>query len=140
MTAAAKKATERERNTYRDGSAWQRRTDYGSPIDQPVAGFYRLRLGQGTVAVGVKVFHGPPLDPITGEELDRSWRWQAHADGEPIDFDRVWPACIRNPISEQDYRRFLSRKAWAREHAPDSAYAETGRKVDHLSNNTPLPF
>jgi hypothetical protein len=109
-------------------------------ISQPVEGFYRMRLSRGSVAVGIKLWFGAPHDPITGEELDRSWRWQALADDEPIDLERVWPQCAAEPIAEAEYRRMVARKAWAREHAPDSAYAETGRRLDPLSLNNPLPF
>lgn len=110
------------------------------PVAEPIAGFYRHRLGRGTVQVGVRIWHGPPCDPVTGEELDRSLRWQAEIDGEYTDFERVWPACAGQPITEDEYRRYVARKAWARENAPDSAYAKTVRKIDRLSTNTPLPF
>ena len=109
-------------------------------VETPVAGYYRLRLSGGSVRGGVKLFFGPPNDPITGEELDRGWRWQAFFNDEPIDFNRVWPNCAGDPISEADYRRMCRRVAWAQEHAPDSAYAQTGRKFDHLSAASPLPF
>lgn len=109
-------------------------------VTTPVAGFYRHRMAQGTVAGGVRLWFGPPCDPVTGEEMDRSWRWQAEFDGENVEFDRVWPVCADEPITETEYRRRINRKAWAREHAPDSAYAETGRRIDPLSTSTPLPF
>ena len=49
-----------------------------APItDTPIPGFYRMRLRSGGQPVGVRVWFGPPADPVTGEELDRSWRWQA---------------------------------------------------------------
>lgn len=109
-------------------------------VETPVEGFYRHRLRGGTVTGGVRLWFGPPHDPVTGEVMDRSWRWQALFDGEPVDFDRVWPACAGSPITEDDYRRYVARKRWAQQHAPDSAYAVTGRKVDPLSPSTPLPF
>lgn len=112
----------------------------GIDVSAPVAGFYRFRLASGTITGGVRIYYGPPLDPVTGEELDRSWRWQADFNGEPIDFDRVWPACTGEPITEIDYRRFCARQEWARRHAPDSAYAERGRRHDPLSAQAPLPF
>ena len=107
----------------------------------PVAGFYRMRFGAGTVAFAIKVWFGPPHDPVTGEELDRSWRWQARADdGELLDMERVWPACAKTPISEADYTARCNRRTWAQSAAPDSAYAARGRKYDSLSASTPLPF
>lgn len=112
---------------------------YGVSLE-PAAGFYRYRLGRDTIVGGVRLWKGPPLDPITGELLDRHWRWQALFNGEPIDFERVWPACAGDPITEQEYNRFVARMAWARKHAPDSAHAEPGRKHDPLSTNSVLPF
>lgn len=112
----------------------------GISIETPVAGFYRYRLGRDTVRGGVRIWFGPPSDPENGEEMDRFWRWQAEFDGEPIDFDRVWPACAKEMISEADYRAMINRRAWARQHAPDSAYAKIGGRHDPLSASAPLPF
>jgi hypothetical protein len=109
-------------------------------VSEPVAGYFRTRLRRGALVVGIKIWNGPPLDPITGEELDRSWRWQALANGEPIDLERVWPGCAGEPITEIEYERYCQRQSWARERAPDSAYAEPGRKYDPLNPATPLPF
>ena len=112
----------------------------GVPAWPPVAGFYRYRLRSGSVIGGVRIWYGPPLDPETGEELDRGWRWQAQFDGEPVDLDRVWPTGAGNPITEAEYRALVARRAWARKNAPQSAYANVGRKIDPLSIHEPLPF
>lgn len=112
----------------------------GQDISTPTAGFFRHRLRSGSVDVGVRIWNGPPADPVTGELLDRSWRWQALVNGEPIDFDRVWPGCAGDPITEAEYRRFCARQDWARKQAPDSAYAQPSRKIDLLSPTHPLPF
>lgn len=109
-------------------------------VSEPTAGFFRLRLARETVRGGVRIWFGPPHDPDTGEEMDRAWRWQAEFNGEPIDFDRVWPNCAGDPITETEYRRYCARVDWAREHAPESAYAERGARIDPLSTATPLPF
>lgn len=113
----------------------------GQDVSKPEAGFFRFRLSSKSVAVGVEIRFGPPLDPITGEELDRSWRWLAFVNGEPFaDFDRIWPACLSDPISEDGYRTYCARQDWAREHAPESSYAEPGRPHHPLSTSTPLQF
>lgn len=112
----------------------------GISVETPVAGFYRFRLGRDTVRGGVRIWFGPPSDPDTGEVLDRYWRWQAEFDGEPIDFDRCWPACAKEALTEADYRALINRRAWARQHAPDSAYAKIGGRHDPLSSAAPLPF
>jgi len=112
----------------------------GASVSEPEAGFFRYRLVSGGVIGGVRIWYGPPLDPVTGEEMDRSWRWQAEFDGEPVDLDRVWPDCVGRPISEDEYRALVARREWAREHAPHSAYAERTRRHDPLSSETPMPF
>lgn len=113
----------------------------GIDVTTPEAGFYKLKLSRDTVLRAVRIWHGQPADPVTGELLDRSWRWQAELDdGEMIDFDRCWPQCARDPISEAEWKRCKARTDWAREHAGDSAYAERGVKIDLLSRSHPLPF
>lgn len=126
--------------TYGDRTAVPRPVRGAIDVSQPVAGYYRFRLRSGGVYGGVRVWYGPPLDPVTGEELDRSWRWQAAFNGEPVDLDRVWPMCARIPITEAAYCAYVKRTAWARQNAPQSAYAATGRKIDLLSPTTPRFF
>jgi hypothetical protein len=122
--------------TYADGAAG--RTFEGFDPSVPVAGYYRLRLnGRGVWGV-VRIWLGPPHDPVTGEELDRGWRWQASFNGEPIDLERAWPVCAKHPTDEQHYRRVIARQQWAQEHAPGTAYADPRARHDPLSG--PLPF
>lgn len=112
----------------------------GADVSQPEAGYFRHRLRGGAVRGGVRIFYGPPLDPITGEELDRGWRWQALFDDEPVLFDEVWPECVGEPITERDYREFVGRRAWAKTNAPASSFANSKRRYDPLSSSEPLPF
>lgn len=112
----------------------------GFDADTPVEGWYRTKLRSGGVYVGVRVWHGAPLDPVTGEEMDRSHRWQAHVNGSYIDLARVWPGCADEPISEADYRHYCRVQQWGEQHAPDSALADPTRRIDLLSPATPLPF
>jgi hypothetical protein len=128
----------RPNRSYTDRTTWT--GPAGIDVGEPVAGYYRHRVGRGTVGGVVRLWNGPPRDPYTGEELDRGWRWQADFDGEEISFDQVWPVCAGKPVTEAEYRASCNRRIWAREHAPNSAYAERGRKYDPLSTTTPLPF
>jgi hypothetical protein len=64
----------------------------------------------------------------------------ARANGEPIDWLSVWPACAASPIPEAEYRRLSKQQAWAQQHAPDSAHADPKRRRDPLSSAEPLPF
>lgn len=125
--------------SYAERSAEPRRFE-GIDVTQPAPGYYRARLVSGGVRGGVRIWFGPPMDPVTGEELDRSHRWQAEFDGAYVEFDRVWPQCAGEPIDEDEYRRLCARKAWAEQHAPNSAYADRTRRFDPLSASTPLPF
>lgn len=105
-------------------------------IDAPVAGYYRWRFRRGAPDVGICLWHGPPHEPWTGEEMDRAPRWQATANGKDIDFDRVWPQCAGEPIPEAEYRYLLSRAEWAAENDPNDPFASVREPVDWL-NSTP---
>lgn len=106
---------------------------FGFDPSTPVPGFYRMRLGAGQLRIGIRLWYGPPHDPVTGEELDRSWRFQAQADdGEFLDMERVWPACAKDRISEADFIARQGRTAWAQQAAPESAYADRRHKYDPL--------
>lgn len=130
----------RAHSIYGDGGKAVRPVRGAVDVSAPVEGFYRFKPRSGAVYGGVRVWFGPPHDPVTGEELDRSWRWQSQFNGEPIDLDRVWPVCAGDPITEAEHQRYVARQRWAREHAPKSAYAERGRKIDRLSRSEALPF
>jgi len=114
------------------------RTYEGIDPDKPVAGFYRMRLRSGGAYVGARIWHGAPLDPLTGEEMDRSHRWQAHINGAYAEMDRVWPRCAGEPIDEAEYRHLCATQQWAQQHAPDSALAQPTRKID--PNTSPILF
>lgn len=112
----------------------------GYNVSTPAAGHYRMRLTSGGVYGAVRIWYGQPPDPVTGELLDRSLRWQATFNNEPIDLDRVWPACGREPISPEEADRLINQATWAAKAAPQSAYANPKKKIDRLSRETPLPF
>lgn len=114
------------------------RTFEGFDPDTPVAGLYKMRLRTGGVMVGIRIWYGPPHDPVTGEEMDRGWRWQAHANRELIDMERVWPKCADAPITDDDYNHLSGLQSWAKENAPKTAFADPTRKIDPLSAS--LPF
>lgn len=107
-------------------------------VSEPVGGYYRAKLRGRSVLVGVHLWYGPPHDPVTGEVMDRSWRWQAEANGEPVDLDHVWPACADDPISEADYQFYAKRQRWAEANMPDTPFADPRRAYNPLT--APLPF
>ncbi len=57
--------------------------------------------------LGVRIWYGPPFDPDTGDELDRSHRWMAIQDGYEIDPFEVWPWCCHRPITTERYCELL---------------------------------
>lgn len=127
----------REHIDYRAPDVDSARTGGFDP-DEPIAGFYRMHLRFGGVKVGIRIWYGPPHDPETGEEMDRSWRWQAEANGRPIDLERAWPQCADDPIDEAEHRYLAGLQAWAEREAPDSPHANPRRLINRLT--APLPF
>lgn len=113
------------------------RTFDGLNPDEPVEGYYRI-WPAGGLASGIRIWFGPPLDPVTGEELDRSWRWQAHENGRYVELERVWPKAGKDPIDKAEYDYLTARVEHARKAAPQSPAANPRRKVDLLT--APLPF
>lgn len=105
--------------------------------DAPRAGFYRHRR-IGRVDRPVRIWFGPPLDPETGEEMDRSPRWQIMLTGAVLEFDRwnlVWPSCQSDPIPQAEYDYLLARAATS--DPTDPFGSDTGR-IDPLQ--AALPF
>lgn len=95
-------------------------------------GFFKTRLAKGGRLVGVRIWHGPPVDPVTGEVLDRSWRWQCEVEGEEFSLEKVWPYCTRWPSDAEEYEHLKSLRAWGVEHMPDSPEANPYRKATDL--------
>lgn len=104
----------------------------GFDPDRPVAGFYEIKMVRGGMLAGVRIWHGPPHDPVTDEELDRSWRWQAEVNGDRVEIDRVWPKCAPTPISPTRYAEYVARTRRALETDPLSALADPRKPIDHL--------
>jgi hypothetical protein len=121
------------------GARHEPRTGYeGIDPDVPTAGYFRMRLRSGGVFVGVKLWHGLPIDPETLEELDRAPRWNALINGQWANVAEAWPQCAGEPISADEYAYLLARVGWAAEHAPGSPIADPTKRVDPLSS--PLLF
>ena len=121
--------------------------------DDP-AGFregWFLHIRSGHVGMPVRVWFGPPVDPVSGDELDRSWRWQVELAGVVItpddrvdprsriaQLDWVWPKALSEPIAppENDYRR--ARIDYARRHDPRDPFGHRTGQVDWLDSTTPF--
>lgn len=104
-----------------------------------------MRLVRGGPLVGIKLWHGPPLDPTvydardpaTHVPMDRMWRWQALANGELIDFDRVWPACVGDPVDEKEYLYLTETTLWAKANDAFHPAASPRRKTNWDDSTVP---
>jgi len=110
----------------------------GYSVETPTAGWYRFKLRHDGHPGGVRIWHGPQFDPVDGTELDRHHVWHATFNGQPIELDRCWPRCGRDPITEREHDYYVSLQGWAAKSAPDSPQADATRKIDLLT--APLPF
>jgi hypothetical protein len=113
--------------------------------DPLIEGYYLMRRA-GRVDVPVRIWFGPPADPETGEELDRSPRWQIQVgfqllDEEPMriggiwieDLTDIWPACAKVTVDEAEWRYRLERAEWAGNYDPNDALGELGGRIDPMT-------
>ena len=58
----------------------------------PREGYLKIRLKRGGPWVPARIYRAMPLDPETGELLERSWLLTGEIDGKPADYRRleVW--------------------------------------------------
>lgn len=109
----------------------------GHDPDQPVAGFYRMRLRSGGITVGVRLWFGAPREPWTGDEMDRAPRWNASINGEWAEVADVWPRCAGEPIDEAEHDHLAGLQRWGRENDVP-AIADPRQRLDPLTS--PLLF
>jgi len=86
-------------------------------VDTPQAGFYKRRFVRGGPWVPVRLWFGAPIDPVTGEELERGHRWQAEVRGNLVtdetEIIETWISCAGNPITEDEYNAMLGKADYA---------------------------
>jgi hypothetical protein len=125
-----------------------------SGADALEEGYFLLKKRRaGRIDVPVRVFFGPPLDPDTGEEMDRAPLWQleingvnagyperpACISGRPVDsLEGIWPECKSEPIDKAEYDYRVARADWAEQHDENDPFGGTGAKVDPMTAT--LPF
>ncbi|HEX9947375.1 MAG TPA: hypothetical protein VGA98_07540 [Allosphingosinicella sp.] len=114
-------------------------------------GYYLIqRWRTERVPIPVRIWYGPPLDPETGEEMDRSWRWQIYVGGIPLedepivvggmridDLTRIWPACARERIDAAEYAHRIERAEWAAAYDPNDPYGTASGRIDPLTVSLP---
>lgn len=114
-------------------------------LEEPTAGFYRMRFVMGGPLVGIKLWHGPPLDPTiydpadpeTHAPMDRAHRWQALANGELVDFDRAWPRCVGDEITAEEYEFLCQRTSWAKRNDAFDPLATPRRRANWDDSSVP---
>lgn len=99
-------------------------------VDQPVPGRYRRRLVKGGPWVPVLIFVPCPIDPYTGEQLDRSRRLLCLVGEDWADAWEQWTWVAGQPISRIDYDLMIAQAAWDRTYAPLSPGANPRLPVD----------
>lgn len=100
--------------------------------ERPTPGFYRIALRSGAPASAIRIWLGRP----DGEEpTERPLLWQATLNGAAVDVFQYWPACAREPISQEEHDRIAQRNATQ---DPDSPFYDVRRPVDRLTAQ--LPF
>lgn len=115
-----------------------RTTPFDLPrLDQPVSGYYGVILVRGGPVVGARLWYGLPLDPVTGEELDRSPRWMALRNGHECELEDLWPWCAGKQITKAQYDHLLAVHYWAAEHSPSSPEANPTKAIDPLTCKIP---
>ena len=112
---------------------------YGQPplVDDLQPGTYKLRLVKGGPFVAAELCYGPPCDPITGEELDRSWRWSVLLNGESytpddprLSDDMVWRVAASRMTTRADHNHMVRVARWCGGSAPGLPEANPRRSVD----------
>jgi hypothetical protein len=105
-------------------------------IGEPSPGFYRMKRVKGGVWVPVLIYRPCPLDPYTGEPLQRWYHLRALVDGqEEVRPLTVWTRL--HPISCAEYLFLVGLHAWARDYAPGLPEARTKEPID-LGSMPPL--
>lgn len=99
-------------------------------VDRPVPGWYRRRLVKGGPWVPVLIWQRCPLDPETGEPLDRPPVLLCLVDGEEADALDQWTWVAGNRITRADYDLMTRQAAWDRIYDPDAPAARPREAVD----------
>lgn len=108
-------------------------------------GFFAVRFRRPGIVVGAMIDHAPPLDPDTGEVLDRSWYWSATINGipdpnpAPSPNERVWRVwhSWEREIDFDEYQWLVADRQWARQYAPELAEARSAEQRIDLASLPP---
>jgi hypothetical protein len=84
-------------------------------VGEPEEGFFKVQLMPRGPYYAARIAYRPSQDPLTGEELDRSWYWRVEIDGDLVGeaspdpvaagVFTVWEHGLS--ITEQEYHKML---------------------------------
>lgn len=115
-------------------------------------GFYLLRASHRSrrVDVPMRIWFGPPIDETTGEEMDRSPRWQILVGFNLVEelpmrvggvwiehLTDIWPRAAAEPIDESEYRYRIERASWASDFDPEDPHGEIAGRIDPMTCRLP---
>jgi hypothetical protein len=125
----ARKSNRRGTPAPRQGEAYE--------IETPTAGCYRIRLAKGGPFVGLRIWLGHALDPVTGEEMsERPMLWQCRLNGtQLVPVADYWPGCAKHRISEAEYARICR---LSRTMNPKHPFYDPRRPINPMV--APVPF
>jgi hypothetical protein len=105
--------------------------------ETPVPGCYRIRLAKGGPFVPLRIWFGPPIDPMTGDEMrERGARWQCKLNCcQLVPVEDFWPGCAKHPITLREYGHLCR---LSRTMDPRHAFYDPKRPIDRLA--APVPF
>ncbi len=100
--------------------------------DQPVPGFYSVRLRRGAAPCVAEIRWEQPLDPVTGETLDRSYRYTVRINGVFFyDDATLWKVHdYGRPISRVVHDNHIDRARWALRYDPENPICNPLRRAD----------
>ena len=108
-----------------------------------------MRMVKDGPLVAVMIWHGCPVDPVTGELLtERPALWRCKINGQDdaistvlIEMDGLTglPVLKAEPIEELEYDYLVKSHQWAAKYAPDAPEANPRKRID-LNALPPLKF
>lgn len=107
-------------------------------VDQPVPGFYRRKLVKNGPYVGVVIFYACPMDPESGEPMQRSRHLLCQVNGDWADPIDQWSWVAGNRVTQAEYNFLLADAAHAMEFRPTAPRANPRQAIDLLESE--LPF
>ena len=100
-------------------------------VDLLVPGYFKMRLVKGGPEVAVHLRHGPAIDPVTGETLDRSFMWSVWVNGREDPKQDPWRVHeYGRRIGKRMHDHMVAVAHWAENQAPGLPEANPRRRVD----------